>query len=295
MLKKLVLVVLILSLVLVSCVKENKSLEIGELGDFIYLDGKENISTFNFEGHRSSVFIDLDKRISSFDISRDGKILSVQIPGGSEESNYSQEGPCIIVINLEKKRIIKEIKPGILAGISPMNEVYFMEGNDEKVNGLKLYDTSVKKIKEIDLNNISNIDWSPNGKKVVYTKRINRMMRLFVTDLTSSKTIELLKDKQTNKYHPSWSIDGTIIFISFKDGDFGIYSTTLNKDDIQLIIKSDLVCANPVISIEDKKILFKVLEKDNSWNIYMVNEDGSNLTRILNLGENGTGKIEWIR
>ena len=243
--KSLLLLMLLLSLLLISCTKQN-TLKIGNLEDFIYLDSDNNISTFNLEKDKSSVFIDIDKAISEFHISRDNKILAVQIPGGSNELNYSEEGPLVVIIDLIERKMIKRITKSTLSGISPDNDVLFLDYNDRKVNQLKAFDTEAKKVINFKLGNYSDIYWSLDGNKIAYTEYRNGLMKVFIEDLISSKKNELLPSIKRNKIHPRWANSGEIIFISYTDDIFYINSTIPTKNSIGIILKTNFIIGNPL-------------------------------------------------
>ncbi|MGA8180857.1 MAG: hypothetical protein WB792_12420 [Desulfobacterales bacterium] len=63
--------------------------------------------------------------------------------------------------------------------------------------------------------------WSPDGKTLLFVRKVGRHNHIYSTDVESGVNLEELDSTQANDYGPSWSPDGEYIsFISDRLGDY---------------------------------------------------------------------------
>jgi len=79
-------------------------------------------------------------------------------------------------------------------------------------------------------------DWSPDGRKVIFTRQQNNALSLMLLDLDSGKVSALTKGDAIH-VEPRWSPDGKrIAFVSSQQGGyFGLYVGTVNADSLSAI------------------------------------------------------------
>ena len=129
--------------------------------------------------------------------------------------------------------------------------------------------------------------WSPNEEKIVFTRGI-QPSEIYVMDSDGSSPTSLTSD-MVEAFNPEWSPDGTKIAFAgaFGSGDErGLM--VMNADGTgKTLLTSPVGFAppNPSWSPDGKKIAFERMsfgDPNATHDIYVINADGTNLTRLTN-------------
>lgn len=132
---------------------------------------------------------------------------------------------------------------------------------------------------------------SPDKKKIVFSSNRSGKDSLYIMNANGSQVIKLPND---NAQYPNFSPDGkTIVYAAKQSGFYEIYS--MNSDgtnQVQLThIKTDHANVAPAVSPDGHKIVFTFIRRVKSAkqqkpqffsDIYLMNRDGTNLTRLTN-------------
>jgi len=117
--------------------------------------------------------------------------------------------------------------------------------------------------------------WSPDGSKIVFSSRRDGYQAIYIMNADGSNQ-KLIPN--SGGYRPSWSPDGSKIAF-----DRGNQIYTMNTDGTdQICLTSNYSGGTPVWSPDGSKIAFisDIYESPMYLGIYIINADGSNLTRI---------------
>jgi Tol biopolymer transport system component len=156
---------------------------------------------------------------------------------------------------------------------------------------------------EFDGNNIYNLtrlhdggfpSFSPDGLKVIFSLGYDLYTyNIYVINLDGTKLTNLSAKTNADVFavYPSWSPDGTkIVYYTDRDNNPAIYE--INTDGSNLQILQDKGC-NPKYSPDGKLIAFTT-DGIYCWgNIYVMNNDGSNVVQLINCLDNCRNPI-WI-
>lgn len=149
--------------------------------------------------------------------------------------------------------------------------------------------------------------------RIAFSSNRNGNHEIYVMNANGTDVSQLTNGTGDN-YHPSWSLDGRrIAFSSYKDGDYGIYVMNADGTGVSRLTSgvspdwspvgqqiafssgSEVYVMNadgtgvsyltdgisPAWSPDGQQIAFSS-HRDGNWNIYVINSDGSNLTRLTN-------------
>jgi Tol biopolymer transport system component len=133
--------------------------------------------------------------------------------------------------------------------------------------------------------------WSPDGKKIAFQSKRDGKYWIFIMDADGSNQTRLIEGIE-----PDWSPDGKKI--AFVNADWPRKIGVINVDGSGLVWLTD----PPEISLTDgrvthakdeypkwspdgEKIAFASTRSGN-WDIYLINADGSNITRLTDDPEN---------
>ena len=130
--------------------------------------------------------------------------------------------------------------------------------------------------------------FSPDGTRIVYRdsrRGVNQDDEIYLMNADGSGQTNLT-DNPANDWGPSWSPDGTrIIFNSLRDNPRMQSGYVMNPDGSDPQRVGDLWVEYPAWSPDGTKIAFESLEPgasgyDPDYNIYVMNADGSGVTRL---------------
>jgi Tol biopolymer transport system component len=140
--------------------------------------------------------------------------------------------------------------------------------------------------------------WSPDGKKITLAAKAGDLDAIYIYDL-DTQGYESFKFDLDGIFSPTWSPNGEeIAFIGKKNGASDIYLLSLDSEEITNITQDVFSDKDPAWSPDSKKLVFTSdrgeyvderfapgefdMHKHDFENndIYIINRDGTNLTRI---------------
>ena len=128
--------------------------------------------------------------------------------------------------------------------------------------------------------------WSDDGRYIFYCRRTEKYGNgelCIINPITSEEKV--LSSGYRISSYPCWSPDGTRIFFSDRRNPINAYILFLDSDVIRPIfeIGSDNYIAQPKWSPDARKIAFYKLDENKRWDIWSVDSDGNNPSKIMNL------------
>jgi Tol biopolymer transport system component len=122
--------------------------------------------------------------------------------------------------------------------------------------------------------------WSPIGNTVIYESDRDGNWNLYLLDLLTGVETRLTDDPGSD-LNPFWAPDGVrVAFQSDRDGRWQIYELDLRTGETTRLSDGAGNDADPVYSFGGHRILFRSSRDGAESVIYLMNDDGSNLTRI---------------
>ena len=126
--------------------------------------------------------------------------------------------------------------------------------------------------------------WSPDGKRIAFISNRDDAVGIFVMNADGSNQTRLTDNKALSDLEPDltlrWSPDGQrIVFVSTSSGA-KIYSINVDGSDLKPLVKESPASA-PTFSPDGKRIAFAAT-RDGNPDIYVMNADGSAITRLTN-------------
>ena len=129
--------------------------------------------------------------------------------------------------------------------------------------------------------------WSPDGSRIAFSSVRDGAAEIYVMSADGSAQTRLT-DKEARNYYPSWSPDGSLIaFTSYGDGNAEIYVMNADGSAQTRLTNNEAVDSRPSWSPDGLRIAFDSTLGDPDpgddtriSNIYVMNADGSGLTRL---------------
>ncbi|MEE8376270.1 MAG: hypothetical protein V3S26_08125, partial [Acidimicrobiia bacterium] len=159
----------------------------------------------------------------------------------------------------------------------PAGRILFTSDVDENVGGFD-YDLMVINTDGTGLSRLADSGsesgalWSPDGTHVAFSRTIEGNIQVYVVGADGSGLFQLT-DTVDGAYH-DWSPDGTLIAFN---GNDHLYVVGADGSDLALL--SDLTIGRPVFSPDGTRIVFTA-DRSDGIDIYVIDVDGSNLTRL---------------
>ncbi len=155
------------------------------------------------------------------------------------------------------------------------------------LSSLYLYDVASKKETLLKAGVRSNISWSPDGKKIYYTKMSRKndhwsnLFDLYVYDIAKDEETRLTHGARANA--PALSPDGsTIAYVAGSDGTLNIFESNADGSNIRQLTKyaNGEQVYNPKWSPDGSKIIFDYSLKDGR-DIATIPVTGGDVTFVL--------------
>ena len=119
---------------------------------------------------------------------------------------------------------------------------------------------------------------SPDGRMLVYESVSGKTLDLFMRDLETGEERRLTENDDED-WSPTWSPEGDrIAFASSRDDNVDIYILQLDTRETQHVTSHSGDDINPSWGI-DGRIYFNS-NRTETWEIYVIDPDGSNLTQL---------------
>jgi Tol biopolymer transport system component len=183
------------------------------------------------------------------------------------KTDYSRRLRGVKDTKIEGELIEKEGFANYFPKFSPDgNKIAYMtnRGFDFALTRLVVYDINTKKTEELEIL-ASNFDWSPDGKKIIYSARnippaLDGISKydLFVYDLAKKESKKLTNEKRA--YSPSYSPDGTkIVYLVNSDGTMNLEISDSEGKNVKKLtqFKSGEQIYNPKFSPDGNYIVFE--------------------------------------
>ncbi|MBX3281802.1 MAG: PD40 domain-containing protein [Acidobacteria bacterium] len=146
-----------------------------------------------------------------------------------------------------------------------------------------------------------NCQWSAGGKRFLFQNGVKRMdggvdSNIYVYDLETG-SIDAIVDSPFFDGDPSFAPDeGSILFVSDRDGNLEIYSKDLTTGEIRRLTDDPAHDAFPSYSPDGTQILFSSARDKDDRDIFIMNADGTGVRQIVDLDSNeSVGNAAWSR
>lgn len=132
-----------------------------------------------------------------------------------------------------------------------------------------------------------DVSWSPDGKSLVFCGMhdIDRQANTFKADIyvvrVDGSDLKKITGDEKNEFYTSWA-KGRIAFGAEAPGTklSDIYTANPDGSDVRQVTKGGGRNSTPAISRDGKRIAFVSTRDTTKYQIYLINADGSNLTRL---------------
>jgi TolB protein len=129
-----------------------------------------------------------------------------------------------------------------------------------------------------------------NGKVVFISRRIENSAdwQLFIMDI-DGKHQKAVSNILVRCSPPILSHDGLkMAYTTYENSAYSLYTIETDGSNLNFLSKGNEYCGNPAWSADDKRIAFVKNDKTagNTYDIYSINEDGTNETRLTNQNDN---------
>ncbi len=125
-----------------------------------------------------------------------------------------------------------------------------------------------------------DIAWSPDGRKIALASNRDGNYEIYVINIGGANAVRLTNNNAADT-QPAWSPDGKkIAFVSDREGSQTIYIMNADGGSEKRILNNPAGEQQPSWSPDGKRIAFAGNRGDGNMEIYAVDVDGSNPTRL---------------
>ncbi len=129
--------------------------------------------------------------------------------------------------------------------------------------------------------------WSPDGKKILFTRGdVVTNIDLYVMDADSANLVRLTEHPERDQRGVFSPDSETIAFVSLRDGDVAVWLMAADGSNPRKLVQG----REPSFSPDGRRIAFTSSAFDDNDEIYLIDLDGSNRTRLT---ENRR-KFDWF-
>jgi dipeptidyl aminopeptidase/acylaminoacyl peptidase len=137
--------------------------------------------------------------------------------------------------------------------------------------------------------------WSPDGKKIAFTRRGPTSAQILVTPFSLGTeppdTLTSLTDGSSFDADPAWSPDGSkILFVSNRAGPNSLYTMDANGKNVHELLRTDNVQGSvfPAWSPGGKRIVYTDRSASGFRHLFCINADGSHKVQLTYQGQLNT-------
>ena len=129
----------------------------------------------------------------------------------------------------------------------------------------------------------SHPKYSPDGKWIVFASERDANTDIYTLNL-ETKALKRLTTHPSNDTQPDWSPDGErVAFVSDRDGNPNVFTITVDREQVTNLTKSGMEEYRPTWSPDGEKIAFNRRMVDRSRKIYVMDSDGENEFKLVDL------------
>ena len=122
---------------------------------------------------------------------------------------------------------------------------------------------------------VTNLDWSPDSKQIVYQESVDSNSEIFVYSLETRESKNISNNPAFDA-DPSFSPDGKqITFVSGRDGNAEIYVMSIDGGNVKRLTDNPAVDTHPAFSPDGTQILFSSDREKEHSDVYIMNANGS--------------------
>ena len=124
--------------------------------------------------------------------------------------------------------------------------------------------------------------WAPDGSRIAFVSDREGQNDIYLMNPDGSDVVRLTSEPSSDVL-PRWSPRGDrLVFSSNRGGDgYGIYLLNVESGEVKLVIDQKAIDDSTPAWVGDDQIIFSV-NFDAQWDLFLVNVDGTNLTRLTN-------------
>lgn len=121
--------------------------------------------------------------------------------------------------------------------------------------------------------------WSPDGRQIAYISNISGDYELYIVQVDTGISWPLTSHPGIDR-SPVWLSDGRIVFISQRDGGWGLYTIDPQSRAITPILLGQREIRTLAVSPEERRLAFAMDDGAQNWDLYTVAIDGTQLARL---------------